>query len=89
MYQLICPFLSHTRYWYEVGMLKVVPDILVQSSDNSIMSVALILYDRCRASINSSPISICTRYALYFGSCVCRKRSVIGLKISTVALLYS
>ena len=23
MDQLICAFLSHTHYWYEVGMLKV------------------------------------------------------------------
>ena len=27
MYQLVCASLSHTHYWYEVGMLKLLVDI--------------------------------------------------------------
>ena len=32
MDQLICASLSHTRYWYEVGMLKVPADTAVELS---------------------------------------------------------
>ena len=35
MDQLICASLSHTRYWYEVGMLKV------PAVDNMMISVKL------------------------------------------------
>ena len=41
MDQIICAFLSHTHYWYEVGMLKV-PALCTSNDYGDLISVEFI-----------------------------------------------
>ena len=43
MDQLICASLSHTHYWYEVGMLKV-PAVLIDTVCSSVFSSSVLVY---------------------------------------------
>ena len=57
MDQLICAFLSHTHYRYEVGMLKV-PASNVMKGESSIVDYATL-------ALFGKPSAVCKNYTVY------------------------